>query len=113
MVRLGGEKMSKSLGNLVFVSDLVKEWDPMAVRLAILANHYRASWDWTDDLLPEALERLERWRAAGEGEGALDAVRAALDDDLDAPSALRAVDVAAGRGQGVSVAAQLLGVAVR
>ena len=38
MVRLGGEKMSKSLGNLVFVSDLVKEWDPMAVRVAILAN---------------------------------------------------------------------------
>jgi L-cysteine:1D-myo-inositol 2-amino-2-deoxy-alpha-D-glucopyranoside ligase len=110
MVRLGGEKMSKSLGNLVFVSDLVKEWDPMAVRLAILANHYRDSWDWTDDLLPRAVDRLERWRAAGEGEGGLDGVRAALDDDLDAPRALEAVDDAAGKGEGVSAAAALLGV---
>ncbi len=110
MVRLGGEKMSKSLGNLVFVSDLVKEWDPMAVRLAILANHYRDSWDWTDDLLPEAVERLERWRATGEGDGAVDAVRAALDEDLDAPGALDAVDEAARRGESVSAAAALLGV---
>jgi L-cysteine:1D-myo-inositol 2-amino-2-deoxy-alpha-D-glucopyranoside ligase len=112
MVRLGGEKMSKSLGNLVFVSDLVKEWDPMAVRIALLANHYRTSWDWTDDLLPGAVERLERWRAAGRGEGALDAVRTALDDDLDAPRALAAVDDAAKAGQGVSEAARLLGVAL-
>jgi len=110
MVRLGGEKMSKSLGNLVFVSDLVKEWDPMAVRLAILANHYRTSWDWTDDLLPEAVERLERWRAAGRGRGGLDEVRAGVDDDLDAPRALAAVDEAASRGQGVTEAARLLGV---
>jgi len=110
MVRMDGKKMSKSLGNLVFVSDLVKEWDPMAVRLAILANHYRSSWDWTDDLLPEALERLERWRAAAEGGGALDAARAALDDDLDAPRALAAVDDAVGRGEGISDAARLLGV---
>jgi L-cysteine:1D-myo-inositol 2-amino-2-deoxy-alpha-D-glucopyranoside ligase len=112
MVRLGGEKMSKSLGNLIFVSDLVKEWDRMAVRVAILANHYRDSWDWDDDLLPRAVERLDRWRAAGEGEGALEAVRAALDDDLDAPRALDAVDEAATRGQGVSAAADLLGVSL-
>ena len=112
MVRLGGEKMSKSLGNLVFVSDLVKEWDPMAVRLAILANHYRTAWEWDDVLLPAAVERLERWRAAGEGEGALEAVRAALDDDLDAPRAVAAIDEAAKRGKGVSSAATLLGVAL-
>ncbi|MBV8297134.1 MAG: cysteine--tRNA ligase [Acidimicrobiia bacterium] len=110
MVRLGGEKMSKSLGNLVFVTDLVKDWEPMAVRLAILANHYRASWDWTDDLLPAAVERLERWRGAGEGDAAVADVRAALDDDLDAPRALDAVDEAVRRGQGVSEAARLLGV---
>src|SRR5438270_2064787 len=112
MVRLGGEKMSKSLGNLVFVSDLVKEWDPMAVRLAILANHYRLSWDWSDDLLPQAVERLERWRSAGTGEAALDEVRAALDDDLDAPRAVTAIDEAVSHGQGVSAAAALLGVAL-
>src|SRR6266487_4580548 len=51
MVRLGGEKMSKSLGNLVFVSALRSAGtDPMAIRLAILAHHYRQDWDWTDDV---------------------------------------------------------------
>ena len=110
MVRLDGVKMSKSLGNLVFVSDLVKDWDPMAVRLAILAHHYRSPWDWTDDLLDAAADRLERWRAAGEGEGGLAEVRAALDDDLHFPAALAALDGAGARGEGVSAGAGLLGV---
>jgi L-cysteine:1D-myo-inositol 2-amino-2-deoxy-alpha-D-glucopyranoside ligase len=110
MVRLGGEKMSKSLGNLVFVSDLVKDFDPMAVRLAILANHYRQSWDWDDSLVPAAEERLARWRAAGVGDGALTAVRVALDDDLDTPAAVTAIDEAVAAGAGVSIAAGLLGV---
>ncbi|MGH9285732.1 MAG: cysteine--tRNA ligase, partial [Acidimicrobiales bacterium] len=87
MVRLDGEKMSKSLGNLVFVSDLLKDWEPAAVRLAILANHYRSSWDWDAGLLGTAAARLSRWRDAGAGGGAGDEVRAALDDDLDAPAA--------------------------
>ncbi|MCU1450253.1 MAG: mshC [Acidimicrobiales bacterium] len=112
MVRLGGDKMSKSLGNLVFVSDLVKDFDPMAVRLAILANHYRQSWDWDDSLVPAAEERLARWRAAGAGDGAMNEVRAALDDDLDTPAAVAAVDAAVDRGEGVSSAAGLLGVEV-
>ena len=65
MVRLDGEKMSKSLGNLVFVSRLVADGvDPMAVRLAILAHHYRGDWDWTADGLAAAQDRLARWRAA-------------------------------------------------
>jgi L-cysteine:1D-myo-inositol 2-amino-2-deoxy-alpha-D-glucopyranoside ligase len=110
MVRLGGEKMSKSLGNLVFVSDLLKEWDPAAIRLAILRHHYRDSWDWTGELMPEASARLESWDAAGEGDGGLAEVRAALDDDLDTPSALAAVDAAAAAGLGVSEAVALLGV---
>src|ERR671932_760978 len=54
MVRLDGVKMSKSLGNLVFVGDLVKEWDPMAVRLAILDQRYHEPWDWHDGLLAAA-----------------------------------------------------------
>ena len=111
MVRLGGEKMSKSLGNLVFVSDLLKDWEPAAIRLAILAHHYRTPWDWEDGLMPAAAARLERWRGAGEGEGALEQVRAALDDDLDTPAALAAIDAAVSAGQGVSRAAALLGVA--
>ena len=111
MVRLDGEKMSKSLGNLVFVSDLLKEWEPEALRVAIGAHHYRTPWDWDDTLMPAATERLERWRAAGDGDGALEAVRAALDEDLDTPRALAAIDAAAAAGEGVSRAAALLGVA--
>jgi L-cysteine:1D-myo-inositol 2-amino-2-deoxy-alpha-D-glucopyranoside ligase len=110
MVRMDGEKMSKSLGNLVFVSDLLKAWDPMAVRLVIVENHYRTQWEWDETRIDRAAERLERWRAAGEGTAALDAVRAALDDDLDTPAAVAAIDQAAGQGAGVSAAAALLGI---
>ncbi len=110
MVRMDGEKMSKSLGNLVFVSDLARDWDPRAIRLTCVANHYRDSWEWDDTLMPAASERLGTWVAAGEGSGALGEVRAALDDDLDTPTAVAAIDAAARRGQGVSEAALLLGV---
>jgi L-cysteine:1D-myo-inositol 2-amino-2-deoxy-alpha-D-glucopyranoside ligase len=110
MVRLDGEKMSKSLGNLVFVDQLLKEWDPMAVRLAVLAHHYREPWEWHDELLTDATERLARWRASGEGDAALDDVRAALDDDLDVPRAIAAIDDAVAAGGAVSRAAELLGV---
>ncbi|HWC12893.1 MAG TPA: cysteine--tRNA ligase [Acidimicrobiales bacterium] len=121
MVRLAGEKMSKSRGNLVFVSELVKEHDPMAVRLAILDHGgparpghagRRQDGDWHDVLLSAAAGRLAAWRAAGAGDGALVEVRAALDDDLDLPAALAAVDRAAAAGQGVGEAARLLGVAL-
>ncbi|HEV8114660.1 MAG TPA: class I tRNA ligase family protein, partial [Acidimicrobiales bacterium] len=110
MVGLDGVKMSKSLGNLVFVSDLLKEWEPDAVRLAILAHHYRPGFDWADDLMPAAASRLDRWREAGPGEAALEEVRRALDDDLDTPAALAAIDAAADAGRGASQAAALLGV---
>ena len=110
MVALDGVKMSKSLGNLVFVSDLCKEWDAAAVRLAILAHHYGRDWEWFDHLMPTAAARLDAWRASGAGDGALEEVRVALDDDLDTPSALRAIDTAAAAGLGVSAAAALLGV---
>ncbi|MBS1837327.1 MAG: cysteine--tRNA ligase, partial [Actinobacteria bacterium] len=110
MVRMDGEKMSKSLGNLVFVSDLAMLWDPRAIRLACIGHHYRDSWEWRGDLMPEADVRLRRWVAAGEGSGALDEVRAALDSDLDTPGAVAAIDAAAARGVGVSEAAALLGV---
>ena len=65
MVRLDGEKMSKSRGNLVFVSGLLAAGaDPMAIRLAILAHHYAGDWDWTDEGLAAADARLARWRRA-------------------------------------------------
>jgi len=110
MVRMDGEKMSKSLGNLVFVSELRKQWDPMAIRLMIVENHYREPWEWDDTRMPRAAERLERWRRAGAGDGALDEVRARLDDDLDAPGAIAAIDAAAADGLGVGAAAALLGI---
>jgi L-cysteine:1D-myo-inositol 2-amino-2-deoxy-alpha-D-glucopyranoside ligase len=112
MVHLDGHKMSKSRGNLAFLSDLLEEWEPAAVRLAILDHHYRQPWEWSEVQLPEAMERLERWRRAGDGEAALDEVRGALDDDLDLPEALAAVDRAVSSGRGVSAAASLLGVAL-
>ncbi len=110
MVVHEGRKMSKSLGNLVFVADLLRCHEPMAVRLALLAHHYRRSWSWDPRLLEEASARLERWRAVGDGDGAVDAVRAALDDDLDTPAALRSIDEATWAGSGVSAAAALIGV---
>jgi L-cysteine:1D-myo-inositol 2-amino-2-deoxy-alpha-D-glucopyranoside ligase len=110
MVHHDGEKMSKSLGNLVFVADLCEKADPMAVRLALAAQHYRTPWEWHPGLLDAASERLDAWRRAGDGAAALDDVRAALDDDLDTPAALALVDDAAARGHGVSRAASLVGV---
>ena len=110
MVRMDGEKMSKSLGNLVFVSELSEEWDPRSIRLACLVHHYRESWEWHDTLMPEAEERLTAWVAAGAGDAALDEVRIALDEDLDTPAAVAAIDAAAALGLGVSRAAALLGV---
>ena len=110
MVCYEGEKMSKSLGNLVFVSELLKDWDPRAIRLAVLEHHYRSSWEWEDEVMDVATERLERWQSAGNGDGALGEVRAALDDDLGTPAAVEAIDAAVSKGYGASEAAMLLGV---
>jgi L-cysteine:1D-myo-inositol 2-amino-2-deoxy-alpha-D-glucopyranoside ligase len=104
--------MSKSKKNLVFVGDLLKEFDPTVVRVALSSHHYRTSLDWTDAVIREAEERVARWRAAGEGTAALDEVRSALDDDLNVPGAYEALDSAARRGGGVSEAAELLGLAL-
>jgi L-cysteine:1D-myo-inositol 2-amino-2-deoxy-alpha-D-glucopyranoside ligase len=109
MVSYQGQKMSKSLGNLVFVSRLVADGvDPMALRMALLAHHYRSDWEWTDAVLEQAQGRLARWRAALEhvqaatphtpaadpssaAELVLAGVRTRMRDDLDAPGALEVV----------------------
>jgi len=100
MVGLDGEKMSKSRGNLVLVSELRRGGhDPMAIRLALLARHYRHDRDWSSTDLVDAEARLARWRQAVDRSTAPDAaavvaaVRAALADDLDTPRALAAIDV--------------------
>jgi L-cysteine:1D-myo-inositol 2-amino-2-deoxy-alpha-D-glucopyranoside ligase len=99
MVGLDGEKMSKSLGNLVLVSRLRGDGaDPVAIRLAILAHHYRADWEWTPADLTKASQRLQRWRQAArldagpDARPVVDQVRRAIEDDLGTPGALSVVD---------------------
>ncbi|WP_342024726.1 cysteine--1-D-myo-inosityl 2-amino-2-deoxy-alpha-D-glucopyranoside ligase [Arthrobacter citreus] len=99
MVGLDGEKMSKSLGNLVLVSSLrAQGTDPAAIRAVLLSHHYRTDWFWTAEQLTAAEERLTFWRSAlpvtglARAEQMLADVRAALARDLDAPAALAAVD---------------------
>ncbi|HYO17409.1 MAG TPA: cysteine--1-D-myo-inosityl 2-amino-2-deoxy-alpha-D-glucopyranoside ligase [Dermatophilaceae bacterium] len=99
MVGLDGEKMSKSKGNLVLVSTLRQcGIDPMAIRLAVLAHHYRTPWEWNGEILLDAQDRLATWRAGLSGNGGPSAdsvvarIRECLADDLDAPGALAAVD---------------------
>ena len=115
MVYMDGHKMSKSLGNLVFVDRLRAEWDPRAIRLAIIEHHYRREWEWEPTLMPRNGHRLEAWSSAArhggsDGQRVLDDVRLALDDDLDTPSAVAAIDAAAAAGHDVRSAAALLGV---
>ncbi|HWG28189.1 cysteine--1-D-myo-inosityl 2-amino-2-deoxy-alpha-D-glucopyranoside ligase [Actinospica sp.] len=99
MVGLDGEKMSKSRGNLVFVSKLRAEGhDPIAIRLALLAHHHRTDWEWHAADLERAEARLARWREAvsrpdaPSADALLAELRERLADDLDAPGALKAMD---------------------
>ncbi|MDO5738592.1 MAG: cysteine--1-D-myo-inosityl 2-amino-2-deoxy-alpha-D-glucopyranoside ligase [Ornithinimicrobium sp.] len=104
MVGYQGEKMSKSKGNLVLVSALLRDGvDPMVIRLALLAHHYRTPWEWTDQDLVAAAQRWSAWLVAAsqadETEEVSDLetrtvqqIRARLADDLDAPGAVAAVD---------------------
>ncbi|WFE66234.1 cysteine--1-D-myo-inosityl 2-amino-2-deoxy-alpha-D-glucopyranoside ligase [Micromonospora sp. WMMD714] len=99
MIGLDGEKMSKSKGNLVFVSRLrADRVDPMAVRLGLVSGHYRDDRAWTDEVLDAAHRRLDRWRRAAaapsgpSGAAFLAGVRERLGDDLDTPGALALAD---------------------
>jgi L-cysteine:1D-myo-inositol 2-amino-2-deoxy-alpha-D-glucopyranoside ligase len=110
MVSYQGHKMSKSLGNLVFVNRLLADGlNPMAIRMALLAHHYRSDWEWTDAALADADARLARWRralthaeaaaVAGPDDAPSNAaaetlagIRARMRDDLDAPGALGILD---------------------
>ena len=104
MVNLDGVKMSKSLGNLVFVRDLVKRVPGAAVRLLLAAHHYRVSWSYEDAEVEVAAMRLRRYLAAMQGGGTIGHEAALrheqrfferLDDDLDTPGALEVLDAIA------------------
>lgn len=98
MVSYEGEKMSKSLGNLVFISDLRVENDPRAIRLALYRHHYRSGFEWYDSDMQEGRALLHRLvAAAAETSGPdprpyVQRVHDAIDDDLQAPRALEAME---------------------
>lgn len=97
MVYQGGEKMSKSLGNLTLVSDLLKSYSPDAIRIVLQNHHYRHPWECFPEDLREATEKVELLQhirslvgrqAEGEDTILRNRVKAALNDDLDTPEAL-------------------------
>ncbi|WP_250279123.1 cysteine--1-D-myo-inosityl 2-amino-2-deoxy-alpha-D-glucopyranoside ligase [Frankia sp. Cppng1_Ct_nod] len=99
MVSLDGHKMSKSRGNLEFVSRLRRHGvPPAAIRLALLDHQHTVGWEWTPAAVESARGRLARWQLATSREHGpdarplLDDVRRHLADDLDAPAAVAAVD---------------------
>ncbi|QPK82370.1 cysteine--1-D-myo-inosityl 2-amino-2-deoxy-alpha-D-glucopyranoside ligase [Corynebacterium qintianiae] len=122
MIALDGVKMSKSLGNLVFVHKLTEQGhEPSAIRLAVFTDHYRTDREFSEAILRGAEQRLARWRvnlarevSSADAERVVDKLRAALADDLDTPAALRVVDEVAGDHDGMIAGALdgLLGVRV-
>jgi cysteinyl-tRNA synthetase len=89
------EKMSKSLGNIALIHDLLKDTPGEALRWALLSAHYRQPLDWSDDLVGQSKRTLDRLYRALESAGEVpaaahvpDAVAAALDDDLNTPIAM-------------------------
>ncbi|MFL4474779.1 cysteine--1-D-myo-inosityl 2-amino-2-deoxy-alpha-D-glucopyranoside ligase [Paeniglutamicibacter sp. MACA_103] len=99
MVGLHGEKMSKSLGNLVLVSRLrAAGVDPVAIRTVLLGQHYRSDWFWTDELLAQAQDRVALWRkrlastTLAEATAVITRIRSKLANDLNAPAALAVLD---------------------
>lgn len=98
MMQLNGEKMSKSLGNLAFVSKLVAGGaDPAAIRVALLSGYYRDDRAWSDELLASSAARLARWRSAagrigGDASASMTLLAAAIAADLDTPRALAVLD---------------------
>ena len=99
MIGLDGEKMSKSKGNLVFVSKLIQSGtDPMVIRFALMSQHYRLDRMWTDELLIQATKRVSDIRKAfstssvAPTTAVIEKIVLALSDDLDTPTALAALD---------------------
>ena len=98
MLNFGGAKMSKSVGNIERVHDLVRKHPPEALRYALLSAHYRQPLDWSDALIDQSIRTLDRLYGTLRDLADVDAVaripaavEAALDDDLNTPQALAEV----------------------
>jgi L-cysteine:1D-myo-inositol 2-amino-2-deoxy-alpha-D-glucopyranoside ligase len=101
MVRMDGEKMSKSLGNMVFVRDLLARSSPTALRLYLLSHHYREVWEWSEADFAAGAGLAARLSAAARAADtsspdARDAFAAALADDLNTPKAIETLKRASG-----------------
>jgi L-cysteine:1D-myo-inositol 2-amino-2-deoxy-alpha-D-glucopyranoside ligase len=98
MVRYEGEKMSKSLGNLVLVEDLLKNYEANALRLLLLSNHYRTSWEYTETLMKKSAERwsLIHVRCHEADAGDLSDIIRALEDDLHTDRAVELLQTMSG-----------------
>jgi L-cysteine:1D-myo-inositol 2-amino-2-deoxy-alpha-D-glucopyranoside ligase len=101
MVRMDGEKMSKSLGNMVFLRDLLRTHSPNAIRLYLLGHHYRRVWEWSPAGLDAAASVAARLETAARGADTSpaetrEAFAAALADDLETPRAIETLTRASG-----------------
>ena len=107
MVALDGTKMSKSLGNLVFVEDLLERFDGGALRRYFLQHHYRSDWTYDDDAAVEAAARFKVWRDVADSDGAAPELEArfhqAMAEDLDTPTAIQILDEVAEAGAGATL----------
>ncbi len=108
-ITVRGEKMAKSVGNIVLANDLLKAHDGETIRLTLLSAHYRQGLDWTDEVIEQSKKALDRWyRAAGDAAaGQPDSeFLAALDDDLNTPQAIARLHGLADRGLAGDVGAR-------
>ncbi len=99
MIGLDGEKMSKSKGNLVFVSKLIHAGvDSMVIRFALISQHYRTDRMWSDEVLIDATRRVARIRQAfalpnvGQTQNVISCLINALSQDLDTPTAIAVLE---------------------
>lgn len=107
-----GEKMSKSLGNLIMVSELLKTYSPNTIRYLLLSNHYREPWEYTEQHIIDAQKHMKRIENElqtmnhhnNETEKYIQTFTEALSDDLDTPQALNIIDEAIQSGDDKAVA---------
>lgn len=107
MVGMDGEKMAKSVGNLVFLADLLDHVDGATLRRYLLSHHYRSSWSHDEERLTEAAGATKLWRDAADSTGVDEELaarfHAAMVDDLDTPAAITVLDQAARSGAGTTL----------